>query len=115
MNIKIMMEFTNSRSKLCEFPLHLSGYVRDRRQSSPTQTKDSQFWFSQFVKCNFFNLVAATPDAIAIPHAVSCKSSREVHLGFGYDSELHMVMMSAEHEVHSDDRQTVSQNTSVCR
>ena len=70
MNIKIMMEFTNSRSKLCEFPLHLSGYVRDRRQSSPTQTKDSQFWFSQFVKCNFFDLVAATPDAIAIPHAV---------------------------------------------
>ena len=24
----------------------------------------SQFWFSQFVKCNFFNLVVATPDAM---------------------------------------------------
>ena len=31
---------------------------------SPTQTKDSQFWFSQFVKCNFFDLAAATPDAM---------------------------------------------------
>ena len=29
---------------------------------SPTQTEDSQFWFSQFMKCNFFNLVVATPD-----------------------------------------------------
>ena len=31
---------------------------------SPTQTKDSQFQFSQFMKCNFFNLVVATPDAM---------------------------------------------------
>ena len=30
----------------------------------PTQTKDSQFWFNQFVKCNFFGLVVATPDAM---------------------------------------------------
>ena len=37
---------------------------RDRRKNPPTQTKDSQFQFSQFVKCNFFNLVATTPDAM---------------------------------------------------
>ena len=30
----------------------------------PTQTNDSQFQLSQFVKCNFFDLVAATPDAM---------------------------------------------------
>ena len=31
---------------------------------SLTQTEDSQFWFSPFVRCNYFNLVAATPDAM---------------------------------------------------
>ena len=30
----------------------------------PTQTEDSQFWFGQLMKCNFFDLVAATPDAM---------------------------------------------------
>ena len=31
MNIKFMMEFTNSCSKLCEFSLHLSQLKRDLR------------------------------------------------------------------------------------
>ena len=30
----------------------------------PTQANNSQFWFSQFMKCNFSNLAAATPDAM---------------------------------------------------
>ena len=33
MNILFMMEFTNSRSKLCEFPLRLSGPMRSWRQN----------------------------------------------------------------------------------
>ena len=33
-------------------------------ETTPPQTEDSQFWFNQFVKCNFFDLVAATPDAM---------------------------------------------------
>ena len=36
----------------------------DETEKSPTQTNDSQFQFSQFVKCNFFNLVVATPGAM---------------------------------------------------
>ena len=65
MNKIFMMEFTNSRSKSCEFPPRLFRTTRSRRKKPPTQTNDSQFQFSQFMKCNFFNLVAATPDAMA--------------------------------------------------
>ena len=64
MNISLMMEFTNSRNTSCEFPLHLSGLTNAKPETKPpTQTEDSQFQFSQFMKCNFFDLVVAIPDA----------------------------------------------------
>ena len=46
---------------------------------SPIQTEESQFWFRQFVKCKFSNLVAATPDAMAdapLPFLMLCHNAK---------------------------------------
>ena len=50
------------RSKSWEFPP--VSHCAKPETKPPTQTNDSQFQFSQFVKCSFFDLVAATPDAM---------------------------------------------------
>ena len=60
MNILFMMEFTNSCSTSCEFPLRLSRLRRDRRQNLQSKLKTHNSSLASFVKHNFFNLVAAT-------------------------------------------------------
>ena len=55
----------NSRYQIVRIPATPISPHAKLEIEPPTQTYDSQFWFSQFMKCNFFNLVVATPDAMA--------------------------------------------------
>ena len=74
MNTLFMMEFTNSRSKSCEFPLRLFRLTRNWRKKSPTHrtwnphSASSMFEFRPRLKENFRLCLSIVRVAVALHH-----------------------------------------------
>ena len=65
MNTLFMMEFTSSRSVIMRIPATpVSPDAKLETNLQPKLTTHNSSLASQFMKCNFFSLVVATPDVM---------------------------------------------------